>query len=397
MNDFLILKKKMNDRRLVYLDSASTSQKPRQVLAAMQDFYENDNANIHRGVYPLSERATEQYEKAHEIVAGFIQSEKDEIIFTRNTTESINLVAYAYALKNLIPGDNIVTTIMEHHSNFVPWQQICREKGAELRIIDIDNEGNLKNDGISSLIDKRTKLVAITHTSNVLGTINNIQHIADIAHDNESKILIDGAQSVPHMPVSIKRLKCDFLAFSGHKMLGPTGIGVLFAKKEILRTMQPFMFGGDMIRKVTKENTTWNDLPWKFEAGTPNIAGGIGLAAAVKYLRKKGMDNIMVHEKNLLRYAAGRLSDIKNTAIYGAAENKAGILSFNLKGIHAHDVATIAAQEGVCIRAGHHCCQPLMNHLGVPATARASFYLYNTKQDCDVLLGAIEKAQKVFA
>lgn len=392
--DFPIFARKINGKRLVYLDSASTSQKPRQVIDTMRRYYHNHNANIHRGAYTISEEATMLYESAHQKIADFIGGKAQEVVFTRNTTEAINLVMYSYGLEQVHAGDNIVTTIMEHHSNFVPWQQLCKKKNAELRVVNVRKDGTLDMEQLSRMVDKKTKIVAVTHMSNVLGTINDVEAIAEITHNKGGIILVDGAQSVPHMPIDVRKLDCDFLAFSGHKMLGPTGIGVLYGKEHLLKNMEPFLFGGDMIRQVTVEKTTWNDLPWKFEAGTPNIAGGIGLAAAIDCLNKLGMDNVAAHEKKLLDYGMNVLGSMKDVIIDGTAPQRGGIVSFNLENIHPHDLATVCSSENVCIRAGHHCCQPLMERLGVPATARASFYVYNTKEDIDALREAIRKARK---
>jgi cysteine desulfurase / selenocysteine lyase len=382
------------NKPLIYVDNAATSQKPKQVLESINKFYENHNANVNRGIYQLSENATQLYEEARKKVANLINSKPQEIIFTSNTTEAINTIAYSYGLRNIKQGDNVVISIMEHHSNFVPWQQICKLQNAELRIIDIDDNGQLNMSQLKQLVDEKTKFVAITHISNVLGTINDIPAIAKIAHENNSLLLVDAAQSVPHMPVDVKQLDCDFLTFSGHKMLGPTGIGVLYGKEELLNQIEPFLFGGGMISQVTKEETAWAELPQKFEAGTPNVAGAIGLAAAIDYLNNIGMEAIQAHEKQLVNYTTTRLQEIPGITVYGQSEG--GIISFNVKDIHPHDLATIAASSNVCIRAGHHCCQPLMKRLGVAATTRVSFYLYNTKEDVDKLYETIKQAQQVF-
>ena len=395
--DFPIFTDAGNGRPLVYLDSASTAQKPRHVLEAMQQYYEQRNANVHRGVYELSELSTEQYESARERVAAFVHAMPQETIFTGNATQAINAVAYSYGLRNLAAGDNVVLSVMEHHSNFVPWQQLCALRGAELRVAGIDDEGNLNIEQIRQLVDRRTRMVAVSQMSNVLGTLNDIRAIAGIAHDKGSVLLVDGAQSVPHLSVDVKKLGCDFLAFSGHKMLGPMGIGVLYGKHELLHAMEPFLFGGGMIHQVTVQKTSWAALPWKFEAGTPNVAGAVGLSAAVDYLTGFGMDAVWEHGQQLLRAATKRLSGISGLTVHGTAPGKGGILSFTLDGIHPHDLATIAASRNICIRAGHHCCQPLMERLGVAATARASFYLYNDAKDIDALAEAVEEAKKVFA
>ena len=393
--DFPILNAQ-NGKALIYLDSASTSQKPKQVIEAVKQYYEQYNANVHRGIYAISEEATAQYEHSHKVVGEFIGARANEIVFTRNATEAINLVAYAWGLRNIGAGDNVVVTEMEHHSNFVPWQQIANMKNAELRVVGVKDDGELDFEQLNKLVDGKTSMVAVTHMSNVLGTINDVKAIADVSHDKDALVLVDGAQSVPHIKVDVKRLDCDFMAFSGHKMLGPMGIGALYGKKEALQHMEPFLFGGDMIKQVTVEKTTWNELPWKFEAGTPNVAGGIGWSAAIGYLNKIGMDNVEAHEKELLAYATERLGGIRGMKIYGTSANKGGIVSFNLEGIHPHDVATVLDSEGIAVRAGHHCCQPLMKRFGVAATARASFYIYNTKEEIDELCEGLDKVKKVF-
>ena len=393
--DFPILHRKIHGKPLVYLDNAATSQKPIQVIEAIDHYYKNYNANIHRSIHTLGEEATEKYEEAHDKVAEFINADSyQNIVFTKNTTESLNLLAYSLTSK-LKKGDEIVISEMEHHSNFVPWQQLAKQRGLKLKFIKITKEGLLDAESINENIAKNTKIVSITHVSNVLGTINPIKDIAKISHENGALIIGDGAQSVPHMPVDVKELDADFYAFSGHKMLGPTGIGVLYGKKELLEEMQPFLYGGEMIREVKFEDTTFNDLPWKFEAGTMNIVEGIGLGAAIDYLSNIGMGQIQKRDKELVNYAVKRLKEIKDLAIYGP-EERGAVVSFNLKGIHAHDVSQILDSEGIAIRAGHHCCMPLMSVLGVPATARASFYLYNTEEEIDKLISALHKVKKVF-
>ena len=394
--DFPLFKRKINGKRIVYLDSAATSQKPAVVIKAMQNYYTHSNANIHRGIYQLSEEATQQYEDAHATIGGFIGAGEREVVFTRNATEAVNLVAYSYGLKHVKKGDNIVVSVMDHHSNFVPWQQLCMKMGADFRVADITDVGEIDMESLSSCIDKRTKIVALPQVSNVFGTIVDVPAVADMAHEKGAVLLVDGAQSVPHMAVDVRKLQCDFLAFSGHKMLGPTGIGGLYGREDILNSMDPFLYGGDMIKQVTKEKTTWNELPWKFEAGTPHIEGGIGLAAAVHYLKKMGMENVALHDKKLLAYTTKRFGQMKDVTIYGDSHQKGGIISFNLRGVHPHDVSSIVASENVCIRAGHHCCQPLMKRLGVAATARASFYVYNTNKDIDVLCNALDNVRRVF-
>jgi len=394
---FPILKQKVHGKPLIYLDNAATSQKPQQVIDALINYYKNYNANIHRGVHRLSEIATEEHEAVRARVANFISAKSPkEIIFTRNTTEAINIVAYSFgtALKK---GDNIISTVMEHHSNIVPWQML-KKRGVELRFVDIDDEGKLRTEEYDELIDENTKIVAVTQASNVLGTINDIRKIVKIAHDAGALIVVDGAQSTPHMPVDVQKLDCDFFAFSGHKMLGPTGIGVLYGKRQLLEQMQPFLRGGDMIKEVHLEETTFNDLPYKFEAGTPNVADTIAFGAAIDYLQDLGMTSVRRHEIQLTRYALDVLNEIKGMKIYGPQDpkEKAGVISFNLADIHSHDVATIVDEEGIAIRSGHNCAMPLMKRLGCESVARASFYIYNTEDEIDKLKSALEKVKKVF-
>ncbi|HLI46722.1 MAG TPA: cysteine desulfurase [Geobacterales bacterium] len=396
--DFPILNREVNEKKLVYLDNAATTQKPIQVIEAIRKYYEYYNANVHRGVYTLAEEATAAYEESRKEIVDFINANSyEEIIFVRNATEAINLVAYAWGRKFIKEGDKIVVSQMEHHSNLIPWQILSREKKAKLEFIGITEEGKLNEEDFNK-IDKKTKLVAITHVSNVLGTINRVEEITKIAHELGALVLVDGAQSVPHMPVDVKKIDCDFLAFSGHKMLGPMGIGVLFAKREILEEMPPFLTGGEMIKNVDFYESTWNDLPWKYEAGTPNVEGAIGLAEAIRYLKNIGMENIRAHEKALVKLALSKLSDIKGLVIYGPKdpEIRGGVISFNLGNIHAHDVASILDQEGVQIRAGHHCAKLVMKKFNVPAMARASFYLYNDEEDIDALYSALNVTKKVF-
>jgi cysteine desulfurase/selenocysteine lyase len=397
--DFPILKRQVHGKPLVYLDNAATTQKPRQVIQALVDYYENYNANIHRGLHTLAEEATDAYEGTRGNVARFIKSEYggDSIVFVRNTTEAINLVANAWGRKFLQPGDEIVLSLAEHHSNFIPWQLIAKERGARLSFIDIDDEGRLRRDQFEEVIGPRTKLVAIAHASNVLG-INPVAELSEIAHRNGALMLVDGAQSVPHMPVDVAALDCDFLAFSGHKMCGPTGAGVLYARPELLEAMNPFLGGGSMISRVLLEESTWNDVPHKFEAGTPDIAGVIGLGAAIDYLEALGMENIRTHEKALTAYAIEQLSAIPGVTIYGPkdAEERVGVVSFNFGEVHPHDLSQVLDQYAVAIRAGHHCAQPLMRRLDCVATARASFYLYNTFAEVDVLVEALQEAGRFF-
>ncbi len=395
--DFPILMRKIRGKRLAYLDNAATTQKPSKVIEAIAEYYRRYNANIHRGAYLLSEEATAAYEEAHAKVARFIGAEETaSIIFTRNCTEAINLVAYSWGRTFLKPGDRIVLTQMEHHSNLVPWLQLAKEKGIEIAYWPIEKDGTLDLGRLDSLLGDKTRLVSVTHVSNVLGTINPVREIAERAHQAGAAILIDAAQSVPHFAVNVQELNCDFLAFSGHKMLGPTGIGVLYAKTKWLEKMPPFLSGGDMISDVTFEEARWNELPWKFEAGTPNIAGGIGLAAAIDYLSAIGMEAVWRHEQQLVEYTLARLKEMEDIRIFGPLSMRGGVISFELKGIHPHDLATFMDMEGVAIRAGHHCAQPLMSILGVPATARVSFYLYNNKEDVDQFIQALNKAKEYF-
>lgn len=395
-NDFPILNVKVHGKPLVYLDNAATTQKPKAVINAITDYYENYNSNIHRSIHTLGEEATSAYEEAHRKVSNFVNAGFEEIIFTKGTTEGLNLLAYSLGNK-LNAGDEIVISQMEHHSNFVPWQQLALRKKLRLKFIEIDENGLLKEDSINENITDKTKIVSLTHVSNVLGTVNDIGRIAKIAHENNALFITDAAQSVPHMPTDVKKLDCDFMVFSGHKMLGPTGIGCLYGKKELLEKMDPFLYGGEMIKEVTFEYTKFNDLPWKFEAGTTNIAQGIGLGAAIDYLNKIGMENIRQHEKELIKYAMEKLSGINEVEIYGPnAEKRSGLISFNVKGVHAHDTSQILDSEGIAIRAGHHCAMPLASVLGIVASARASFYLYSTKEEIDKLADGINKVIKVF-
>ena len=385
--DFPILSREIHGHRLVYLDSGASSQKPLAVIEAVNQLYRENYANIHRGVYTLSEEATAAYEHAHEQVSRFINADFEEVIFTKNTTESLNLVAYAWGLSNLRDGDEIVTTQLEHHSNIVPWQQIARRTGATVRYIRVDAQGKLDMDHAAELIGPRTKMVSVTHVSNVLGTIIPVYELGRMAHAQGALICVDGAQSIPHMAIDVRTLDCDFFAFSGHKMLGPTGVGGLYGKRDILEQMEPFLFGGDMISEVTFEGATWNDLPWKFEAGTGPIAQGVGLGAAVDYLQDLGMEAVHAHEQALVSYALD---------IYGPdAHERGGVISFNLQGVHPHDMASILDQQGVAIRGGHHCAMPLMQVLGVNGTSRASFYIYNTVDDVDMLIEAVGEARRI--
>lgn len=398
-NDFPILKKKINGRDLVYLDNASTTQKPYSVINSISDFYSNYNSNIHRAVYQLAEEATELYEQSRKKIANFINVRPEEIIFTRNTTESINLIAHSWARSNLKKDDVIAITEIEHHSNIVPWQILCQEIGTRLEYVGIDESGFLDVEYLIELISSRkVKLVSISHMSNVLGTIVPIERIIRTAHQYDIPVIVDGAQSVPHMPVDVKNLDCDFLVFSAHKMLGPTGVGVLYAKKEFLEKMKPFMGGGDMIKEVFKFHTNYNEVPYKFEAGTPNIADVVGFGAAVEYLEKIGMENIRKHEIYLTEYALESMQSLKYITIYGPVDTKfrGGVISFNIADIHPHDLATIMNDHGIAIRSGHHCAQVLMQRLDVPATSRASFYIYNTKEEIDKFVDAIKEAGRIF-
>lgn len=394
--DFPVLDQKVNGRPLVYLDSAATAQKPRVVIEAVQRYYEEYNANVHRAIHALGERATIRYEEARRKVARFINApEPETVIFTKNATEAINLVAYSWARSNLTPDDDIVVSPIEHHSNLVPWQLAAKATGARLRFFDLTDDGRIRTDNLDDIITERTKLVAITHASNVLGTIVPVREIAYAAKQKGAVVLVDGAQSTPHMPVDVQALGCDFFALSAHKMLGPTGAGVLWGRRELLEQMEPFLGGGDMINTVSLEESRWADLPYKFEAGTPNIAGVIGFGAAIDYLTELGMDNVLKHEQQLVKYAMERLQELPGVTIYGP-EHRAGLVTFNLDDVHPHDLATILNEEGVAIRAGHHCAQPVMQWLGVPATARASFYVYNTEEDVDRLVAGLQAAREFF-
>jgi cysteine desulfurase/selenocysteine lyase len=397
--DFPILERTVHGRPLVYLDNAATTQKPRAVIDALVHYYENYNANIHRGIHALSEEATARYEEVRLKTARFIGAPAAEtIVFTRNTTESINLVAHAWGRKYLRPGDEIVLTIMEHHSNLVPWQLLARATGAQLRFVDIDDEGRLIWDDFERLIGPRTRLVSVTHMSNVLGTINPVKNIAELAHSHGASVLVDGAQSVPHLPVDVSGLDCDFMAFSAHKMLGPTGVGVLYARQGLFEEMDPFLGGGEMISRVLPEQSTWNDVPWKYEAGTPNIADVIAFGAAIEYLQALGMDCVRAHEKEITAYALEALGAVPQVTIYGPreAEARGGVVAFNLGDLHPHDLGTVLDRHGVAVRAGHHCAQPLMRRLGCVATARASFYVYNRLDEVDTLLEGIREADRFF-
>lgn len=398
--DFPILHQNVNDHPLVYLDSAATSQKPTKVIDAVNNYYKQYNSNVHRGVHTLGTKATDAYEGAREKVKEFINAKSTkEVIFTRGTTTSINFVASSYGRENVKEGDEIVVSYMEHHSNLIPWQQVAKKTGATLKYFPLQADGTITLDDIRQTISDRTKIVAITHVSNVLGTINPIKEIVEIAHSKGAIVVVDGAQSAPHMKVDVQDLNCDFYAFSGHKMCGPTGIGILYGKEQLLENMEPVEFGGEMIDFVELQDSTWKELPWKFEGGTPIIAGAIGLGAAIDYLQSVGMDKIQEHEHQLVEYAMNKLSEIDGLTIYGPKEasKRAGVLTFNIDGVHPHDVATVLDTEGIAVRAGHHCAQPLMKWLNVTATARASFYLYNTEDEIDRLVMGLVKAKEFFS
>lgn len=395
--DFPILNQKVNDEPLVYLDNAATTQKPLTVLSAINDFYQQDNANVHRGVHTLAERATADYEATREKVRAFINAQSTkEILFTRGTTTSLNWVAQ-FAGQILTPADEVIITIMEHHSNIVPWQEIAQRTGATLKFVYL-KDGGLDWADLNEKISTKTKFVSVAHVSNVLGCINPIKEIAALAHAHGAYVVVDGAQSVPHMAVDVQELDVDFFAFSGHKMMGPTGIGVLYGKEELLQRFEPVEFGGEMIDFVYESHSTWTELPWKFEAGTPNIAGAIGLGAAIDYINSIGIENIQQHERELVEYLLPKLKEIPGLTLYGPAEprQRAGVIAFNLQGLHPHDLATALDMEGIAVRAGHHCAQPLLHDLKVAATARASFYLYNTKADCDKLIEALWVTKEFF-
>lgn len=423
-SDFPIFRRRINGHPVTYLDSASTTQKPKSVIQALTHFYENTNANIHRGIYKLSQEATEQYEETREAVKNFINAKSaSEIIFTKNATEGVNLVAYAWGRNHLKKGDIVLASALEHHSNLVPWQLLCKETGARLEIIPLDKNFGLDLSKLDQILTKKVKLVGLTHASNVTGMIVPIEKIIKKAHQIGAIVFVDGAQSVPHIPIDVQKIDCDFMAFSSHKMLGPTGVGILFGKKEILESLPPFLCGGDMIKEVKQHSARWNDIPWKFEAGTPNIADVIALKKAIDYLKKIGMENVLKHDQKLLAYAKSKLQKMPEIEMYAPKklraqsadaqrgeksgstssetsepiiENCTGILSFNVKSVHPHDTAEILSQEGICIRSGHHCCQPLLERLGVTATARMSFYIYNDKKDIDRAVSAIKKVIKIF-
>jgi cysteine desulfurase/selenocysteine lyase len=396
--DFPLLQTTVHGKPLVYLDNAATSQKPRSVIARTEQYYATENANVHRGVYELSERATAAYEDAREKARGFLNAGATrEIVFVRGTTEAINLVASSFGRKELQAGDEVLVTAMEHHSNIVPWQLICAERGAVLRVAPMNRRGELLMDDFARLLSPRTRLVAVAHVSNSLGTINPIAEIVRLAHAKGAAVLVDGAQAAPHGPVDVRALGVDFYTVSGHKMFGPTGIGLLYGTTERLEALPPYQGGGDMIKTVTFAKTTYAEPPAKFEAGTPNIAGAVGLGAAIDYLRGLDWEAVQAHERDLLAYATERLGALPEVELVGTAAHKASVVSFTVRGVHAHDVGTIVDQEGVAIRTGHHCTQPVMDFFGVPATARASFAFYNTRAEVDALVSAVQKVTRVFA
>ena len=396
-SDFPVLSQKVNGKKLVYLDNAATTQKPKAVIKSIERYYNESNANIHRGVHALSQKATDLYENSRKNISNFINAESEkQIIFVRGATEAINLVANSHVRPLLKQNDEIIISQMEHHANIVPWQLICEEKNAKLRILPMNQRGELILDSLGKIISKKTKFMAINHVSNSLGTINPIEEIVKIAHQHKIKILIDGAQAVQHIPIDIQKIGADFYCFSGHKLYGPTGIGILYGKKQLLNEMPPYQGGGDMIKSVTFDETVYNDVPHKFEAGTPNISGAIGLSAAIDYIREIGIEKISKHESELLEYASEELKKIDNVQIIGNAENKASVLSFVIKNIHPHDIGTIMDSNGVAIRAGKHCTDPVMDFYCIPATARASFAAYNNKDDVDKLIKSVKKAIEVF-
>ncbi len=397
-NDFPILHQEIYGQPLVYLDNAASSQKPVQVIDAVSDYYRNDNANVHRGVHRLSQRATDAYEGARSKVRGFVNAKSDkEIVFVRGATEAVNLIAQSFVRPMLSAGDEILISHMEHHANIVPWQMLCEQTGARLKVIPMTQVGELDLSGLENLLTERTKIMAIGHVSNALGTVNPVKEMIEKAHAKGIPVLVDGAQAVPHMMVDVQDLDCDFYVFSGHKMFAPTGIGAMYGKQALLEEMPPWQGGGDMILSVSFDHTQYNELPYKFEAGTPNISGAIGLGAAIDYMQYIGIEKIAQHEHDLLVSATEKVSDLAGVRIIGTAQNKASVLSFMIDGVHPHDVGTIFDQQGVAIRTGHHCAQPVMQFFGIPATARASFAFYNTMEEVDALVDGIKKVQELFA
>jgi cysteine desulfurase / selenocysteine lyase len=396
--DFPILRQLVRGLPLVYLDNAATSQKPSVVIESIRHYYELDNANIHRGVHYLSERATEDYERARRTAQGFVNAaQAGEIVFVRGTTEAINLVAQTYGRKQVGAGDEVLITALEHHSNIVPWQILSEEKGAKLRVAPVNDRGELLLDEFEALLGPKTRIVALPHVSNALGTINPLGRLIEMAHRANVPVLVDGAQAAPHLPIDVQALDCDFYAFSGHKVYGPTGIGVLYGKAALLDAMPPYQGGGDMISSVTFEKTLYNKLPYKFEAGTPNVSGAVGLGAALEYVNQIGIDRIAAHENELLAYATAAFANLTDVRVIGTAREKASVISFTMSGVHPHDIGTILDREGIAVRTGHHCAQPLMHRFGIDATARASFAMYNTKEEVDRLVEGIEKVRGVFA
>ncbi len=397
-DDFPILAQRVHGKPLVYLDSAATSQKPRQVLDAYLRFYEEYNANVHRGVYSIAERATEAYEAARATIARFIGAAgPEEIIFTRNVTEALNLVAYSWGRRHVGAGDEILLTEMEHHSDLVPWQFVAQERGARLRHVPFDEEGRLEMDEFRRLLTERTKIVAVTHISNTLGTVNPVAEIARAARAQGAVVVVDGAQSAPHRPVNVQALGCDFFGFTGHKMLAPMGIGVLWGRRDLLERMEPFLGGGEMISDVWLDHATWNELPWKFEAGTPNAAGAVALGAAVDYLERLGMEAVAAHEREITAYAMARLREVPGIQLLGPQSgDRGGVVAFSMDGVHPHDIAQVLDQEGICVRAGHHCTKPLHRKLGIGASARASFYVYTIPEEIDALIGALGRVRELF-
>jgi cysteine desulfurase/selenocysteine lyase len=397
--DFPVLEREFDGTPLVYLDNAATSQTPERVVESIADYYRRYNANVHRGIHTLSQEASIAYEEAHDTVGEFIGTDRrEELIFTKNTTEAMNTVAYAWGLNELGPGDEVVLTEMEHHASLVTWQQIAKKTGAECKYIPITDEGRLDMDAARELVTDDTEMVSVVHVSNTLGTVNPVAELADIAHDHDSLIFVDGAQSVPHQPVDVKAMDCDFFAFSAHKMCGPTGIGALYGKEHVLDAMEPYLYGGDMILKVTFEDTDFNELPWKFEAGTPNVAGAVAFAEAVEYLEDVGIERVHRHGQELTAYAYDRLTEYDDVEVYGPpGDDRGSLVAFNVDGVHAHDLSSIVNDYGVAIRAGDHCTQPLHDVLGASASARASFYLYNTREEVDALVDAVDEARQLFA
>lgn len=397
---FPILQQEVNGNPLVYLDSSATSQKPLSVIETLDEYYRGYNSNVHRGVHTLGTKATDRYEGAREKVRAFINAAStEEVIFTRGTTTSINTIAASYAMENVKEGDEIVITYMEHHSNIIPWQQVAKKTGATLKYIPLNDDGTISLENVRATLTSNTKIVSVTHVSNVLGTINPIKDIAKIAHENGAVLVVDGAQGAPHIRVDVQDLDCDFYAFSSHKMCGPTGVGVLFGKRELLENMEPVEFGGEMIDFVGLHESTWKELPWKFEGGTPIIAGAIGLGAAIDFLEEVGLENIAAHEHNLVEYAMNRILEVAGVTIYGPMDpmKRSGLVTFNIEGVHPHDVATVLDADGIAVRAGHHCAQVLMKWLNVSATARASFYLYNNTEDIDRFVAGLVKTKEYFS